>query len=114
MTTLTDIQIEEMIIKAKNKPPIPKHLFAQEIAFDHDRELMTVKLKNGYNMVFSLDEFGRLKKATPQQRENWEFIAGGVGVHWEDIDEDLSVKGFIRSYIEKTKSFIAENESVVA
>ena len=109
MNVLSDIEI-----KNAKKNRLPKQLFAQEIAFDHDRELMTVKLKNGYNMVFSLDEFERFKKATSQQRENWEFIAGGVGVHWEDIDEDLSVKGFIRSYIEKTKSFIAENESVVA
>jgi len=109
MNVLSDIEI-----KNAKKNRLPKQLFAQEIAFDHDRELMTVKLKNSYNMVFSLDEFPRLKKATSQQRENWEFIAGGVGIHWEDIDEDLSVKGFIRSYIKKTKSFIAENESVVA
>ena len=111
MNVLSDIEI-----KNAKKNRLPKQLFAQEIAFDHDRELMTVILKNGYTMFFSLDEFQsqRLKKATPKQRENWEFIAGGVGVHWEDIDEDLSVKGFIRSYIKKTKSFIAENESVVA
>ncbi|MCH8316878.1 MAG: DUF2442 domain-containing protein [Bacteroidetes bacterium] len=103
-------------MKEARKNNLPEHLFANKITFDHNQELMTVILKNGYTMVFLLHEFQsqRLKKATPQQRENWEFIAGGVGVHWEDIDEDLSVKGFIRSYIKKTKSFIAENESVVA
>ena len=113
MKSLTD-DIVKRAMKEAQKNNLPEHLFANKITFDHNQELMTVKLKNGYNMVFSLDEFERLKKAAPKQRENWEFIAGGVGVHWEDIDEDLSVKGFIRSYIEKTKSFIAENESIVA
>ncbi len=106
--------LSEIEIKNAKKKRLPKQLFAQGIAFDHSHELMTVNLKNGHNMIFSLDEFPRLKKATIQQRENWKLIAGGVGIHWEDIDEDLSVKGFIRSYIRKTKSFITKNESVVA
>jgi hypothetical protein len=40
-----------------------------------------------------LDWFPRLKNATDQQRKNWRLIAGGYGVHWEDIDEDLSAEG---------------------
>jgi len=112
MNTLTDKQINELIKKASNKPPIPEHLFAVDVIFDHSKELMTVKLKNGHNLTFSLDEFPSLKNATPQQRDKWEFIGKGVGVHWEGIDEDLSVKGFINSYIKKSRSFIADYESV--
>jgi len=70
-------------------------------------------LRNSKVLTFSLNDFPSLKKATPEQRENWELSGGGMGVHWEDIDEDLSVKGFIKFYIKKTKSFIAENEAAV-
>ena len=113
MNTLKDIEIENMIRKAKNTPPMPRQLFAKDLVFDHDNELMAIKLKNGRYLLFSLEDYPFLKKATPKQRDNWELIASGIAIHWEDINEDLSVKGFIRDYISKTKSFIAKNESAV-
>ena len=36
----------------------------------------------------------RLERATPEQRARWELIAEGEGVHWPEIDEDLSARGF--------------------
>lgn len=43
-------------------------------------------------LVWSL----RLQKATPEQRKNWRLIGGGVGIHWEDVDEDISVESLLR------------------
>ncbi len=114
MNTLKDVEIENMIRKAKNKPSIPRQLFAKKIVFDHNNKLMSIKLNNGRYLLFSLDDYPFLKEATPEQRDNWQLLASGIAIHWEDINEDLSVKGFIRDYIKKTKSFIAKNESVVA
>jgi hypothetical protein len=37
----------------------------------------------------------RLSEATPEQRQNFEIIGDGVGVHWPDIDEDISVQGML-------------------
>jgi len=37
----------------------------------------------------------RLRSATPTQRKNYRFIAKGIGIHWPDVDEDLSVRGLI-------------------
>lgn len=37
----------------------------------------------------------RLEAATPEQRRNYRLIADGVGVHWPDVDEDLSANGFL-------------------
>ena len=37
----------------------------------------------------------RLSEATPEQRKHWELIGDGQGVHWPDIDEDLSAKGML-------------------
>jgi hypothetical protein len=36
-----------------------------------------------------------LSEATPEQRANWEFIGDGNGVHWPDIDEDISAEGML-------------------
>jgi hypothetical protein len=40
--------------------------------------------------------FPRLLRATPAQRDNYELLGDGVGIHWPDIDEDLSVAGLLR------------------
>jgi hypothetical protein len=39
--------------------------------------------------------FPRLQQATPAQRGNWRPIGGGVGIHWPDVDEDISIEGLL-------------------
>ena len=60
-----------------------------------DDELV-VTLKDGRRVSTPLSRFPRLAKATPRQHGNWELIAEGDGIHWPDIDEDLSVAGLLR------------------
>jgi hypothetical protein len=60
-----------------------------------DREL-EVTLKDGRRVSAPLSWFPRLEKASAAQRRNWEISGGGRGVHWPDIDEDLSVEGLLR------------------
>lgn len=40
--------------------------------------------------------FPRLLAATARRRKNWEFIGGGLGIHWEAIDEDISVASLVQ------------------
>ncbi len=40
--------------------------------------------------------YPRLLKGTPDQRERWEICGGGYGLHWEELDEDLSTEGMLR------------------
>src|SRR5260370_4782434 len=40
--------------------------------------------------------FPRLLDATPKQRAQWELIGGGIGIHWEDIDEDISIASLLQ------------------
>ncbi|MGD0046902.1 MAG: DUF2442 domain-containing protein [Bryobacteraceae bacterium] len=40
--------------------------------------------------------FPRLARASPRWRSDWELIGGGIGVHWEALDEDISVAGLLR------------------
>jgi hypothetical protein len=59
-------------------------------------ELITFHLMDGRVVSIPLSWSWRLTDATPAQRENYEIIGDGQGVHWPDIDEDLSVEGMFR------------------
>jgi predicted RNase H-like HicB family nuclease len=55
-----------------------------------DDELI-VTLVDGRRVSAPLAWFPRLLRATPKQRANWRLIGRGVGIHWDDVDEDISV-----------------------
>jgi hypothetical protein len=58
-------------------------------------KLITFHLVNGRIVSVPLPWLWRLSDATPAQRNNFEIIGGGYGVHWPDVDEDLSVEGML-------------------
>lgn len=60
-----------------------------------DKENMWVALTDGRQLSIPLVYFSRLLNATPEQRNNYELSGGGTGIHWEEIDEDISVPGLI-------------------
>jgi hypothetical protein len=57
---------------------------------------LTVDLMDGRTISAPLAWYPRLLKATPEQRANWRTCAAGYGIHWPDIDEDLSTEGLLR------------------
>ena len=59
-------------------------------------DLITFHLVDGRVISVPLVWSWRLSEATPAQRDNYEIIGDGQGVHWPDIDEDLSVEGMFR------------------
>jgi hypothetical protein len=59
-------------------------------------ELLTVRLMDGRIISVPLSWYPRLANASPAQRNNWRISGGGYGLHWEDIDEDLSTEGLLR------------------
>ncbi len=56
---------------------------------------LRVVLADGREIVAPLEWFPRLRDATPAHRSNWRPIGGGVGIHWPDLDEDISVAGLL-------------------
>lgn len=58
-------------------------------------DALTVVLDDGRTVSVPLVWFPRLLNATEKQRKEWEFIGGGVGVHWEEIDEDISIASLL-------------------
>jgi Protein of unknown function (DUF2442) len=59
-------------------------------------ETISVDLMDGRIITVPLVWYPRLLNATPDQRANWKVCGGGYGIHWEDIDEDLSTEGMLR------------------
>jgi hypothetical protein len=59
-------------------------------------ETVSVDLMDGRIITVPLVWHPRLLNATPDQRANWEVCGGGYGIHWEDINEDLSTEGMLR------------------
>jgi hypothetical protein len=56
---------------------------------------LRVSLADGREITVPLEWFPRLRKATKKQRGDWRLIGGGVGIHWEEIDEDISVQALL-------------------
>jgi hypothetical protein len=59
-----------------------------------DNSLIVV-LADAREITVPLEWFPRLRKATKAQRAKWRLIGGGVGIHWEEGDEDVSVAGLL-------------------
>lgn len=58
-------------------------------------ELITAHLVDGRTISVPLWWSWRLSDATTTQRNNFEFIGDGLGIHWPDIDEDISIQGML-------------------
>lgn len=67
---------------------------ATEIRFAPD--VLIVALFDGRTLSVPLAWFPKLLHASEAQRENWELCGGGYGIHWPDLDEDLSTEGLLR------------------
>ena len=59
------------------------------------RYSLRVTLADGREVSVPLEWFPRLRKATPAQRKNWRLIGCGVGIRWEDVDEDISAESLL-------------------
>ena len=58
-------------------------------------DTLSVDLNDGRSISVPISWFPRLLHSTEQERNNWRLIGRGQGIHWEDIDEDISIEGLI-------------------
>jgi hypothetical protein len=65
-----------------------------DVAFSDDA--LSVSLRDGRVISVPLVWYPRLLNATPAERKNWKIAGGGYGIHWPDVDEDLSTEGLLR------------------
>jgi hypothetical protein len=100
--TLQNFHLASLPPKTHN-PPMPSLTTARiktdaratHVAVDEDS--LTVTLSDGRTVTAPLEWFPRLRDATPQQKQEWRLIGPGIGIHWEAIDEDISMKSLLAS-----------------
>lgn len=66
----------------------------RNVAIDDDR--LTVELMDGRSISAPLVWYPRLAQAAPDQLRDWRVAGGGYGIHWPQLDEDLSTEGLLR------------------
>ena len=66
----------------------------KDVRFSEDA--LSVNLFDGRTITVPLAWYPRLLNATEKQRSNWQTCGGGYGIHWPEIDEDLSTEGLLR------------------
>lgn len=75
------------------QPKVSEDLVAEKVWFQDD--YIFVRLADQRVFGHPLSWYPHLEKGTPAQREKVEFWSGGAWLHWEDLNEDLSVQGFL-------------------
>ena len=85
-------------------------LFIQNIDFHKDVDLMLIVLNSNAVLQQKISSYPSLVKATADHINNYQLMAGATGVHWPDLDEDLSLKGFLEDEIIK----IIKNDGIAA
>ena len=73
---------------------INREPLARQVEFKNDK--MYVILDDGREIGVPLDWFPRLKNAEASQRNNYRLIGGGIGIHFPEIDEDISINGLLK------------------
>ena len=75
---------------------LPKRSEALAVEVSCTGDELTVLLADGRTVSAPVAWFPRLLAATRKQRDDWELIGGGIGIHWESIDEDISVASLLQ------------------
>ncbi len=106
---INDIKSNDII----DKLIFEKGLRIKNLFIEHSLNLMIVVLSNKKILNISLSEYPKLHFASLEQLNRWNLISDGIGIEWEELDEDLSLKGFIQTYVYQTAiQTIQQNEVV--
>ena len=73
------------------------------IDLSFDESMMWLELSDGRKLGVPLAYFPRLLRATPEQRLQYEMSGNGTGLHWEALDEDISVEGLLKGVGDQTQ-----------
>lgn len=71
------------------------HKEPRAVSVEFSEHAFKVGLVDGREIIVPLEWFPSLRDATTPERDHWRLIADGVGIHWPDLDEDISVAGLL-------------------
>lgn len=76
-----------------------KNLRAKSLMIDKELDVLVILFNTGFVIKSKLSDFPKLDNATKAELEDWRLIKGGVGIRWEKIDEDLSIRGLLEKAV---------------
>ena len=79
----------ELARRLQNLQPL-----AVDVSCNSDK--LQVTLADGREIAVPLEWYPRLLEATPKERNDWQLLGGGLGIHWESLDEDVTVESLLR------------------
>ena len=71
---------------------------AAAVSAEVTADTLTVELADGRSVSVPISWYPRLSHGTPDERANWRLIGAGEGLHWEELDEDISVEGLLAGH----------------
>jgi len=74
------------------------------LELNFDTSMMWVVLADGRQLGVPLAYFPRLLNASVEQRQRYELSGGGTGIHWDELDEDISVQGLLMGVGDQTRT----------
>ncbi len=87
----------------------------QAIDIHKEMDMFLIILNTRAILRQKISEYSKLQNATAEQLNKYELIGKGTGVHWPDLDEDLSLKGFLKDEIKRTvynDSYVQGNKKI--
>jgi hypothetical protein len=78
-----------------------------------DDAMIRVRFRGGLEIATPVDRFPRLKEAPAEKRQRWQLNGKGYGIHWPDVDEDISVRGLFAGIQPQPKSAIEQVPALV-
>ncbi len=100
--SILNINHPDKIVNKKAKDPFDLLIFEQGLRAkqvllsDKKLDSLFVLLNNGTILKIALSSYPKLKNASQEELDQWELIADGIGLRWDVLDEDLSLKGMIK------------------
>jgi hypothetical protein len=79
-----------------NSEPTSWSVFAQDVKITEDT--LTVELTDGRTISAPILWYPRLAYGTPDERGHWELNGDGIGIHWPELDEDISVENLLKGH----------------
>ena len=83
-------------------------LDARAASVQVSEDVLNVRLEDGRSILVPIAWFPRLLNGDAEQRSQWEIIGGGIGIHWPDLDEDISVESLLATRGEDLLIYHAE------
>jgi hypothetical protein len=74
---------------------LPKTTIVLITGVSFEDDMLQVSLSDGREIRVPLEWFPKLRSATSEKRQQWRLIGRGIGIHWPDLDEDISLEGIL-------------------